>query len=89
MKKKKNRIKWSNIFRFIVLICSVAIVVNDIYMLVIYPFIHKVTTGLTLYGCLTGFLAMFVAYITFDELYEDYHEKNVSTVQGKHVYKQM
>ncbi len=89
MKKKTSRIKWSNIFKFIVLICSVAIVVNDIYMLVIYPFIHDATTGLTLYGFLTGVLAMFVAFITFDELYEDYHEKNVSTVQGKHVYKHL
>ncbi len=89
-KKRKVHIKWRNVFRLIVLMCSIAIIVNDIYMLVIYPFVHNETTGLTLYGCLTEVLAIFVAYITFDELREEYMKKSVSTSAiGKHAYKQM
>lgn len=67
--KKVTKIKWKNLFKFIVLLLCIFVILHDFYMLSIYSLIHKVTTSWTSFGLLTFVLSGFLSEYLFDDLF--------------------
>lgn len=60
MKKKKIRIKWKNIALIINLLLCAILVIHDIYMIAIQPWINGKSAQWTWFGLGTFILALFV-----------------------------
>ncbi len=72
--KKRQKIKWRNLFKIIVLMICISVIVHDFYMMTIYSWMHKTTMGWTLYGGFTFMLCGFISEYLFDDLFGE--EKN-------------
>lgn len=69
--KKVTKIKWKNLFKFILLLLCISVIVHDFYMLSIYSIIHKVTVTWSWYGLLTFVLSGFLSEYLFDDLFNE------------------
>lgn len=61
-----KKIKWKNVFIAMLLLISAGLIVHDLFMLTIYPIITSYTTTLSVFGCLTLGLAIYI----FSNCYE-------------------
>ena len=69
--KRVLKIKWRNLFKFIVLLLCIGVILHDFYMLTIYSWIHKVTMGWTATGGITFLLCGLLSEYLFEELFEE------------------
>lgn len=67
--KRVIKIKWKNLFKFIVLLLCIGVVLNDFYMLTIHSIIHNVTVSWTNYGLITFVLSGLLSEYLFEELF--------------------
>lgn len=70
---KKIKIKWKNIFKFIIMLLCLGIVLHDFYMVSISQFFTGQMVGWSWFGFITFFIALF----TLAFLYEDLFNKEV------------
>lgn len=68
----KTKLKWKNILKLIVFIVSVGIIIYDLFMLLIYPFISGTLTSWTLFGFITFIVAVYLSVDIYEQI------KNVS-----------
>lgn len=61
-----KKIKWKNVFIAMLFLISGGLIVHDLFMLTIYSIITSYTTTLSLFGCLTFGLAIYI----FSNCYE-------------------
>lgn len=61
-----KKIKWINVFIAMLFLISGGLIVHDLFMLTIYSIIKSYTTTLSVFGCLTLGLAIYV----FSNCYE-------------------
>ena len=64
----KRRLNLFAVVELILLVISVAVVVQDVYLMTIYSYVNQVTVGWTWFGLGTFLLAFGVAGYTFDDL---------------------
>lgn len=55
-----KKIKWKNVFITMLFLTSGGLIIHDLFMLTIYPIITSYTTTLSVLGCLTLGLAIYV-----------------------------
>lgn len=76
MKNKRRKIKWDNIALLIILIVSTIIILHDLYVLLIMPWINSNVLGWTWWGLLTFIISLcFVIEIT------DYFTYEINKIQ--------
>lgn len=62
-----KKIKWKNVIKFILLTICSYLILNDIYTLLIKPFIVGYSSTYTLLGIITLFAAIFIGGTIYDE----------------------
>lgn len=67
-----KKINYKNLFKFILFVLSGLLIVYDLFMLTIYPFISSKVTTFTMFGLITFILSVFI----FCDIYNQI--KNVS-----------
>lgn len=70
---KKRKIKWKNVLAFALLIGSIAMILHQFYILVIYPVLTGHLTGLTYTGLLVMILVILIANWSFETLRDDFN----------------
>lgn len=70
VKKHIKKFNIKNVWLMIVFTSSIGLILHDLYMLVIYPFVSNRLTGFTGFGLLTFVIAMYYACNLGEYFYE-------------------
>lgn len=75
MKKKKNKIKWKNVALLIALLLCAILVIHDIYIIIIQPWINGKMAGWTWFGFGTFILAFVIGGTIIDYFNDEINKK--------------
>ncbi len=76
-----RKISLKNVAKFIVTSLAIALVLHDVYMLIVYPIVAKAVTALTGKGLITFVIA--IVYVIDSLEYFDEHLKCVKTLRTR------
>lgn len=74
-KNKKRNIKWRNIALTIILLICALIVIHDLYVIVLEPFVTSMVRGWTWYGLGTFIIALIVGGCILDYFSDEINRK--------------
>lgn len=74
-KNRKRNIKWRNIALTIILLICALIVIHDLYVIVLEPFVTSVVRGWTWYGFGTFIIALIVGGCILDYFSDEINRK--------------
>ncbi len=75
MKKKKIKIKWKNVALLIALVVCAVLIIHDIYLIAIQPWINGKMAGWTWFGFGTFILAFVVGGAIIDYFNDEINKK--------------
>ncbi len=68
--KTTKKFRWKNIWLMVVFLSSLGLVLHDLYMIIIYPFICNRIIGFTVFGIITFMVALYFVYDLGEYFYE-------------------
>lgn len=84
MKKKKIKIKWDNVALLVVLLFCIFVVVHDLFIITIYPWIYGDVVGWTWFGLITFILAFAFGTEIIEYFIEEMNEKKIYELDRTH-----